>query len=214
MSSLGTGASAPSSDVQLRPRALLLSPRGPFSPRDQNRSTVPSLRGAISSVARRWRNDSRRLPSCPNPLSASADPRGISAAHTRRLAAPDRVTRHAFPVTFEHDACAPFRSGAGLTQRLCGDRRVHCSTKLHRPSRPIRFGDERLPSVSADLAGCDGLTRPPADCLATARGARVRCIRPTSASHYLSTTSTRATFVPSISSRLAPRPFAQGLHPG
>jgi len=30
----------------------------------------------------------------------------------------------------------------------------------------------------------------------------------------LSTTSTRAAFVPSISSRLAPRPFALGLHPG
>jgi len=30
----------------------------------------------------------------------------------------------------------------------------------------------------------------------------------------VSTTSTRAAFVPSISSRLAPRPFALGLHPG
>jgi hypothetical protein len=161
-----------------------LEPTGSVSPSDQNRSTVPSLRGAISSVARRWRNDSRRLPSCPNPLSASADPHGVSAMHTRRLAAPDRVIRHAFPVTFEHDACAPFRSGAGLTQRLCGDYRVHCSTRLHRPSRPIRFGDERLPSVSADRAVCDGLTRPPAPCLATVRGARARCVRPTSASHY------------------------------
>jgi len=46
------------------------------------------------------------------PLPASADPHGLSAVHTRRLAAPDRVIRHAFPVTFELDACAPFRSGA------------------------------------------------------------------------------------------------------
>jgi hypothetical protein len=34
------------------------------SPRGQNRSTVPTFGGAISSVARRWRNDSRRLLSC------------------------------------------------------------------------------------------------------------------------------------------------------
>jgi len=47
------------------PRAALELTRS-VSPRDQNRSTVPSLRGAISSVARRWRNDSRRLPSCRN----------------------------------------------------------------------------------------------------------------------------------------------------
>jgi len=68
--------------------------------------------------------------------------------------------------------------------------------------------------VSADRAVCDGLTRPPAACLATVRGARARCVRPTSASHNCFDTSTRAAFVPSISSRLAPRPFALGLHPG
>jgi len=42
------------------PRASLERARS-GSPCDQDRSTVPSLRGAISSVARRWRNDPRRL---------------------------------------------------------------------------------------------------------------------------------------------------------
>lgn len=37
--------------------------------------------------------------------------------------------------------------------------------------------------MSAALAVCDGLTRPPAACLSTVRGARARCVRPTSASH-------------------------------
>jgi len=44
------------------PCATLERTRSP-SPRGQSRPTVSSLGGAISSVARRWRNDSRRLPS-------------------------------------------------------------------------------------------------------------------------------------------------------
>jgi len=44
------------------PRAALERARS-VSPSDQDRPTVPSLRGAISSVARRWRNEPRRLPS-------------------------------------------------------------------------------------------------------------------------------------------------------
>jgi len=148
-----------------------------------------------------------------NPLPASADPHGLSAVHTRRLAAPDRAIRHAFPVTFEHDACAPFRSGADLTQLLCGADLASCDARLRRPSLPVRCRDGLLHSAPADRAVCDGLTRPPAACLATVRGARARCVRPTSASHLLSTTSTRAAFVPSISSRLAPRPFATELVP-
>jgi hypothetical protein len=39
------------------------------------------------------------------------------------------------------------------------------------------------PPRSADRTVCDGLARPPAACLATVRGARVRCVRPTSAFH-------------------------------
>jgi len=54
-------------DRQLPPRALLSSGPESVLPRDQNRSTVASPRGAISSVARRWRNDSRRLPSYRDP---------------------------------------------------------------------------------------------------------------------------------------------------
>jgi hypothetical protein len=103
--------------------------------------------------------------------------------HTRRLAAPDRAIRRAVPVTFKHDACAPFRSGPGLTPVPLRLSYAPCGTQINRPSLLIWFGDERLPSVSADRAVCDGLTRPPAACLATVRGARARCVRPTSASH-------------------------------
>ncbi len=52
-------------------------------------------------------------------LPASADPNGVSAIRTRRLAAPDRTSHHAFPVTFRRDACTPFRSRAGVTRLLC-----------------------------------------------------------------------------------------------
>jgi len=78
-----------------------------------------------------------------NPLPASADPHGISAAHTRRLSAPDRITRRAFPVTFERDACAPFRSGTGRCPgtSAASTRRL-AALGLHRPSPLIRFGDE------------------------------------------------------------------------
>jgi len=120
----------------------------------------------------------------PNPLPASADPHGLSAAHTRRLTASDRAIHRAVPVTFWHDACAPFRSAPGpSTSRPAARDHAPCGTRLHRPSLLIRFGDELLPSVSAALAVCDGLTRPPAACLSTVRGARARCVRPTSASH-------------------------------
>jgi len=149
-----------------------------------------------------------------NPLPASADPRGLSAVHTRHLAAPDRVIHHAVPVTFEHDDCAPFARMLALAQHLCGEIRAPHGAWIHRPSPPIRFRDELLPSVSAVRAVCDGLSRPPC-------GPPCGSTRSTSPMHstdfcfpLLSTTSTRATFVPSISSRLAPRPLAPGLHPG
>jgi hypothetical protein len=116
-------------------------------------------------------------------LPASADPRGVSATHTRRLAAPDRAIRHAVPVTFGRDACAPFRSDTGPTRHLCGVHLAPCDAWPHRLSLPTRSRGGRLPSVSADRAVCDRLTRPPAACLATVRGARARCVRPTSASH-------------------------------
>jgi len=69
------------------PRAALERVRS-VSPCDQNRSTVPSLRGAISSVARRWRNDSRRLPSCralclPPQIHMAFQPRTPDASRRR-----------------------------------------------------------------------------------------------------------------------------------
>jgi hypothetical protein len=136
--------------------------------------------------------------------------------HTRRLAAPDRAIRRAVPVTFKHDACAPFRSGPGLTPVPLRPSYAPCGTQIHRPSLLIRFGDERLPSVSADRAVCDGLTRPPAACLATVRGARARCVRPTSASHCFDYEhSRRTTFPASLRGlRLAPSPKACTLVDG
>jgi len=70
----------PTSDVPCRPSApayRLLRPQAPAPrvtlerarsvlPRDQNRSTVPSPMRSHLLVARRWRNDSRRLPSYRN----------------------------------------------------------------------------------------------------------------------------------------------------
>jgi len=70
-----------------------------------------------------------------------------------------------------------------LTHHLCGESPAPCGTRLHRPSLPVRIGDGLLPSAPADRAVCDGLARPPAARLAAVRGARTRCVRPTSASH-------------------------------
>jgi len=149
-------------------------------------------------------------------LPASADPRGVSATHTRRLAAPDRAIRHAVPVTFGRDACAPFRSDTGPTRHLCGVHLAPCDAWPHRLSLPTRSRGGRLPSVSADRAVCDRLTRPPAACLATVRGARARCVRPTSASHCFDYEhSRRTTFPASLRGlRLAPSPKACTLVDG
>jgi len=51
-------------DRQLQPRTLLSSVRGLFHRETRIVPPSPRFRGAISSVARRWRNDSRRLLSC------------------------------------------------------------------------------------------------------------------------------------------------------
>jgi len=154
-----------------------------ISPSDQNRSTVPSFGGAISSVARRWRNDSRRLPSC-RILCLLPQLRPAFQPCT-----PDASRRRTEPfvvLSLLRSSMTPahrFARVLVLAQHLCGDHLVPCGTRLHRPSLLIRSRDERLPSVSADRAVCDGLTRPPVVCLATVRGARARCVRPTSASH-------------------------------
>jgi len=83
---------APASRLLLRPPAsapcAALELTKSVSPSDQNRSTVPSLRGAISSFTRRWRNDSRRLPSCrtlclPPQIPAAFQPRAPDASRRR-----------------------------------------------------------------------------------------------------------------------------------
>jgi len=70
------------------PRAALVRV-GSASPKDQNRPAVPSRRGAISSRARRWRNDSRRLPSCRTPC---LPPQDHAAFHPRVPGASRRRT--------------------------------------------------------------------------------------------------------------------------
>jgi len=128
-------------------RRLLLRPSAPAPcatlehtrsvlPRDQNRSTVASLGGTISPVTRRWRNDSKYLPSCRDSLPASADSSGVSARQTQRLSALDRVKHRAVPVTFWHDARAPIRSDAGVTQRLCGPTSCSGHDRLTAPRYP------------------------------------------------------------------------------
>jgi len=145
---------APARRFLLRPPAsascAALEHTRSVSPRDQNRSTVPSLRGAISSVARRWRNDSRRLPSCrilclPPQIHTAFQPRTPDASRrrTESLVMPSLLRSS---VTLAHR----FARVLALAQRLCGENYAPCDTQLHRPSLPIRFGDERLPSVSAD----------------------------------------------------------------
>jgi hypothetical protein len=87
-------------------------------------------------VTRRWRNDSEHLPSCRVSLPASADSSGVSASQTQRLSALDRVKHRAVPVTFWHDARAPIRSNAGVTQRLCGPTSCSGHDRLTAPRYP------------------------------------------------------------------------------
>jgi hypothetical protein len=78
------------SDRQLLPHMPLSSMRGQVHRESQNRPTVPSLEEP-SPLTRRWRNDSRRLPSCRLPcepplIRAAFQPHGPDAL--RRLAEP------------------------------------------------------------------------------------------------------------------------------
>lgn len=75
------------------------------------------------------------------------------------------------------------------------------------------FRGGRLRPASADRAVCDGLARPPASCLAAVHGARAPMLSTDFCFPLLSNTSTRARCAPSISPRLAPRPFARRLAP-
>jgi len=100
--------------VDFTARARIVPP----SPRSEEPSPQPV------GHTRRWRNDPERLPSYRLSLRACADPYGVSAAETRRLATPDRATHHASSVTIRRDACAPFRYArrfhpASYTERPC-----------------------------------------------------------------------------------------------
>jgi len=117
---------APAGRLLLRPPAT--APRAAFErvrsaePKDQNRSTVSPRRGAISSVARRWRNDSRRLPSCrvpclPSQIRANFQPRTPDASR-RRTESIVMLSLLRSSVTLAHR----FARALALSQRLCGER--------------------------------------------------------------------------------------------
>jgi hypothetical protein len=108
-------------------------------------------------------------------LPASADPRGVSAAHTRRLSAPNRLKRRAFPLTFWRAACAPFRSDADFPASLRPSPELWARFSTA-PRDPSSGGDGLPPSASADRTVCDGLARPVPTYLAAVRGARARCV--------------------------------------
>jgi len=184
LSSHGTGASAPSPTASSGPRVPLWDTWSPFHRRDQNRSTVPSLeepsprsredggttRGAFRriGVTACLRRSTRRF--------IRAHPTPLGAGQSRDPCLPCDVLAmcrwHPF-------ARAPVRPGASAAKPS----RTSRPATLHRPSpRVLWWRRATVPRVSGRTV-CDGLARPPARCLAAARGARARCSRPTSASH-------------------------------
>jgi hypothetical protein len=135
MSSSGTDASTPTSTVSSclvrHSRAHAVS----FTERPESFHRPLAWRSHLP-VTRRWRNDSKYLPSCRDSLPASADSSGVSARQTQRLSALDRVKHRAVPVTFWHDARAPIHSNAGITQRLCGPTSCSGHDRLTAPRYP------------------------------------------------------------------------------
>jgi len=94
---------------------------------------------------------------------------------TQHLAAPDRATHHASSFTIWRDACAPFRSNAGLTQCLCGAYERDCAQPL-RLQRDVLARDVSPSPASAVSTVCFRLGRPSTACLATRREAQPRCV--------------------------------------
>jgi len=189
MSALGEPSRAPSpplaSPVALRHRRSAPSPTASYGPARSSRARGVRFTEGPESSRRPLAKRSHLLSSekmeerleapsvVSNSLPASAGPRGVSSARSRRLSAPDRVMCRAFPVTFVPDTCAPFRSGAGLWfQRLCAIGFAPRGTsprallaaplRMKRGCRPPR---QRIGAVRERLA------RPPAACLATGHGA-------------------------------------------
>jgi len=139
------------------------------------------------------------------------DARGISASRLWRLATPDRI-RHAPPlwrfgsVSAHRFARTPILLGtsAELRERLRAARL--------RPLQIARVRGDPPPSASAVSTDCFGLGPPSAATLAICREAGPWCVL-TDSCFPPPLTSTRASLAPSISSRLAPRPWPIGLHP-
>jgi len=94
---------------------------------------------------------------------------------TQHLAAPDRATHHASSFTIWRDACAPFRSNAGLTQRFCGAYERECAQPL-RLQRDVLGKDVSPSPASAVSTVCFRLGHPSTACLATRREAQPRCV--------------------------------------
>jgi len=191
------------SDRQLLPREPLSSSRGSVSPRDQDRSTVPSFRRSHLPWTRRWRNDPRRLPSyrtfcLPPQIHAAFQPRTPDASRRR---------------TDSNDVPSLWRSGVPpahrsartpTSRRLCG--RVPSFGPGSRPplaTHPlVEMGCRRPRQRIVRFAmGLLALSRPT---LRQCGEHELDAFRSTSASHCF-TTSTRACRVPSIFPRLAPR---------
>jgi hypothetical protein len=201
-------------DRQLRP-ARCSRARESVEPRDQNRSTVPSRRGAISSLARRWRNDSRRLPSYRPPCL----PPQIHAAFQPRR--PDASRRRTEPCAMP----SLLRSSMTLAHR-CARALAFVPAPLRRQPRASRHGAS--PPLAAHLwwemgcrpprqrngAVCEWLVCPPADCLAAGRGARTRCVRPTSASQCFDCEHPCLVSLPAALRGLRLAPSPEGLRPG
>jgi len=175
MSPPGTNASAPLPTASSSPAPLLSSGRGSVSPRDQNRSTVPSLGGAISPV----REDGGTTQGAFHCIELTAcfrrsmrpfihtDPTPHSAWQTRATCLPcDVLAWRPRTASFGHR----FDPMPAAKTRALG-------TFPDRPSRPSpNFrGRAAVVRISGSTV-CDGLARPFPTCLAAVRGARVRCV--------------------------------------
>jgi len=112
----------------------------------------------------------------PVTLRACADPKGVPASRTRRLATPDRTTHHASSVTIRRDACAPFRLLRRFHPAKLAERADACAPH-HSARRDPSFGGDGPPSsASAVSTICSGLGRPSTACLSACREARPRCV--------------------------------------
>jgi hypothetical protein len=191
----------------------LSSAQSRFLPREPGSSHRPPVSRTQGELDGKMEERPRAPSVVSVTLRAYAHARGVSATRTQRLATPDTATHHASSVTIRRDACAPFRYVRRFHPTRLRSVRSACAP--HRPARRklVRFRDEPPSPASADSMACSGLDRPSTACLATRREGRPRCVPTDFCFPLLSTTSTRASSVPSISSKLALRPWPMSLHP-